>query len=100
MSLGWLVKDQTKGPGLVGVVHSGSGRKVLCADFKHDKVGSPFAGYQRIQDSDLNEMSLYWLGYDPPKDFKNTTTTYPAADCIGSSVEINPLTGQPGTPYP
>ena len=99
MSLAWLVKDKPKDPvGVVGVVHPASGRKLVCADFKHNKVGGVFPGYQRVEYSDLNEMSLYWLGFDPPKDGKNVPPiTYPANDCLGGSIEIHSKTGQPGT---
>jgi hypothetical protein len=65
MSLGWLVRDPPKGPGILGLELNGV--PVACADFKRDKVGSPFPGYWRIGATDLDEMSLNWLIKEPPK---------------------------------
>jgi hypothetical protein len=65
MSLGWLVKDPTKGPGILDLEVNGV--PVACADFKHNKEGTSGKGYSRIGTSDLDEMSLYWLVKEPTK---------------------------------
>ncbi len=100
MALAWLVKDVPKGPGIVGESHPTLGRKLVCADFKHNKVGGAFAGFRRVQDSDLGEMALHWLwketaaGAEKPPNTPGTTQA--ANDCISGSTEIHPLTGRPG----
>ncbi len=66
MSLGWLVKEPPKGPGILNLTTQ-DGHRVICADFNHDLIGSQFAGYKYITSSDLDEMSLYWLVKEPPK---------------------------------
>lgn len=65
MSAGWLVKDPTKGTGIVGQTYNGV--PLVCADFMHDKEGSPLAGYWRVGTSDIDEMSKYWLVKEPTK---------------------------------
>jgi len=98
LSLGWLVKDPKAGkdwPGIRDVVHAGTGRELACADFKHDKQGSAFGGWQRVEDSDLNELSLYWLVKEPKvgKDWPGV----PKCTWTGGTIEIHPCTLQPGT---
>ena len=66
MSAGWLIKDAPHGPGIAGLTGP-NGEPAICADFDRAKLGSPFAGYTRINTIDLNLMSLYYLVKEPPK---------------------------------
>jgi hypothetical protein len=60
MSLGWLVKDtENGGRGILDLEVGGV--PVACADYTHSQEGSFLAGYWRIGEDDLDEMSLYWL---------------------------------------
>lgn len=66
MSVGWLVKDPTKGPGILNLKVNGV--PVTCADFGHDRHGTGgVTGYWRIGQPDLDKMSLYWLVKEPTK---------------------------------
>jgi hypothetical protein len=59
MSLGWLVKDPTKGPGILGLKVNNV--PTACADFSRTKKGTVATGYTRINSDDIDLMSLYWL---------------------------------------
>jgi len=59
MSLGWMVKDPTKGAGILGLKVNGV--PVACADFSRTRLGNAGTGYTRINSVDIDLMSLYWM---------------------------------------
>jgi hypothetical protein len=75
MGAGWLVKEPTKGTGILNLKVNGV--PVACADFGHDLHGTGgMGGYWRIGQPDLDKMGLYWLVKEPTKG------TGTPADCL------------------
>ena len=66
---GWMIKDPTKGLGILGVTVTVDSVEVpvACADFDRAREGSGIAGYARVSPNDLAILVTSWMIKEPTK---------------------------------
>lgn len=75
--LGWGVKEQPKG---IGVVAAGG----VCADFNREAIVHPVLGTTRVTTDDLNKLIAAWNVKEPPKG-----VGVPVCPLVGAGGDIN-----------